>query len=544
MSANVWRRSCGGNYNKESRHFVCEPNGRVACGGGMSTSAKHKGKVYLVGAGPGDLGLVTLRAKECVEQADVIVYDHLANPAILGWAPDNVEIIYAGKRAGERALNQEKINAVLIEKAREGKQIVRLKGGDPFVFGRGAEEAEAIADAGIEFEIVPGITSAIAGPAYAGIPVTHRAENSHVTFFTGHEDPAKAESAIDYAALAKLGGTQVMLMGVERIQSITREMLVNGVRADLPVALVRWATTGRQETLTGTLQDIGQRVVDTRFEAPAVAVFGEVVALRESLNWYEKRPLSGKRIVVTRTRKQAGALSSRLRALGAEIIELPTIRIEPPTNLREFAELVQDAHAYDWIVFTSANGVEAFFEIFFKLYDDTREIGGTRIAAIGPATAQRVADFHLHVDLQPDEFVAESVIREFQKQGGVENLRILLVRAEKARDVLTKQLSSLGAIVDEALAYRTVPETRDTTGAHRQLLEEGADLVTFTSSSTVENFLALGLPWPKGMQVASIGPITSKTAREHGLRIGIEARRHDIGGLVEAIEKFFERGKR
>ena len=510
----------------------------------MSTSAKQKGKVYLVGAGPGDQGLVTLRAKECIEQADAIVYDHLANPALLSWAPDNVEIIYVGKRAGEHALTQEKISALLVEKAREGKQVVRLKGGDPFVFGRGAEEAKAVADAGIAFEIVPGITSAIAGPAYAGIPVTHRAENSHVTFFTGHEDPAKAETAIDYAALAKLGGTQVMLMGVERIQSITREMLANGVRADLPVALVRWATTGRQETLTGTLEDIGQRVVDAGFEAPAVAVFGEVVALRESLNWYEKRPLSGKRIVVTRTRKQAGALSSRLRALGAEIIELPTIRIEPPTNLREFAELVQDAHAYDWIVFASANGVEAFFEIFFKLYDDTREIGGARIAAIGPATAQRVADFHLHVDLQPDEFVAESVIREFQKLGGVENLRIFLVHAERARDVLPKQLSSLGAIVDEGLAYRTVPETRDTTGAHRQLLEEGADLITFTSSSTVENFLALGLPWPKGMQVASIGPITSKTAREHGLRIGIEARRHDISGLVEAIEEFFEKGKR
>jgi uroporphyrinogen III methyltransferase/synthase len=274
-----------------------------------------------------------------------------------------------------------------------------------------------------------------------------------------------------------------------------------------------------------------------------VAVFGEVVALRESLNWYEKRPLSGKRIVVTRTRKQAGELSAQLRSLGARVFELPTIRIEPPGDLRAFAELVQDAHSYDWIVFTSANGVEAFFEIFFKLYDDGREIGGAQIAAIGPATAQRVKDFHLHVDLQPDEFVAEAVVREFQKQGGVENLRILLVRAEKARDVLAKQLSGLGAIVDEGLAYRTVPETRDTTGARRHLLEEGADLITFTSSSTVENFLTLGLPWPEGMQVASIGPITSKTARDHGLKIEIEARRHDIGGLVEAIREFFEKGK-
>jgi uroporphyrinogen III methyltransferase/synthase len=501
------------------------------------------GKVFLVGAGPGDLGLVTLRAKECIEQADVIVYDHLANPEILGWARDDAEIIYAGKKAGEHALGQEKINVLLVEHARAGKQVVRLKGGDPFVFGRGAEEAKAIVDAGIEFEIVPGITSAIAGPAYAGIPVTHRAENSHVTFFTGHEDPDKTGTPIDYAALAKLGGTQVMLMGVQRLGSIVREMLEQGTREDLPVALVRWATTGRQKTLTGTLQDIAQRVADVGFEAPAVVVFGEVVALRQSLNWYEKRPLSGKRIVVTRTRKQAGELSAQLRALGAHVFELPTIRIEPPSDLRAFAELVQDAHGYDWIVFTSVNGVEAFFEIFFKLYDDGREIGGVRVAAIGPATAQRVRDFHLHVDLQPDEFVAEAVVREFQKQGGVENLRILLVRAEKARDVLAKELSDLGAIVDEGLAYRTVPETRDTTGARRDLLEEGADLITFTSSSTVENFLALGLPWPNGMQVASIGPITSKTARDHGLKIEIEARRHDIGGLVEAIREYFEKGK-
>src|SRR5438093_2957343 len=507
-----------------------------------SESTNENGKVYLVGAGPGDLGLVTLRAKECIERANAIVYDHLTNPEILSWARDDAEIIYAGKEAGQHSLSQQEINALLIEKARAGKDVVRLKGGDPFVFGRGAEEARAIVDAGIEFEIVSGITSAIAGPAYAGIPVTHRAENSHITFFTGHEDPAKTESAIDYAALAKLGGTQVMLMGVKRLGSIAREMLEQGVRNDLPVALVRWATTGRQETLTGTLQNIAQRAVASGFEAPAVAVFGEVVALRETLNWYENRPLSGKRIVVTLTRKQASALSNKLRTLGAHVVELPTIRIEPPGDLRGFAQLVQDAHVYDWIVFTSANGVEAFFDVFFKLYDDAREIGGARIAAIGPATAQRVKDFHLHVDLQPEEFVAESIVKEFQKKGSVENLRILLVRAEKTRDVLPKELSGLGAIVDKAFAYRTVPETRDPTGAGRQLTKEGADLITFTSSSTVENFLALGLPWPKGMQVASIGPITSKTARDHGLNIDIEARRHDIDGLVEAIGDFFAAG--
>jgi uroporphyrinogen III methyltransferase / synthase len=505
----------------------------------MSTSKSKKGTVYLVGAGPGNLGLVTLRAKECIEQADVIVYDHLANPEMLAWAPEGAEFIYAGKRAGEHARSQNEINALLIEKAREGKTVVRLKGGDPFVFGRGAEEAKALVDAGIRFEIVPGITSAIAGPAFAGIPVTSRTANSHVTFFTGHEDPSKAASAIDYAALTKLGGTQVMLMGVERIESVAQEMMKHGVREDLPVALVRWATTGRQETVTGTLKDIGRRVVDVGFEAPAVAVFGEVVALRKELNWFEKRPLSGKRIVVTRTRKQASALSERLRALGADVIELPTIRIEPPSDLREFAELVQDAHAYDWIVFTSPNGVDSFFELFFKLYDDAREIGGAKIAAIGPATAQRVKDFHLHVDLQPEEFVAEAVVREFQKLGMLENLRILLARAEKARDVLPRELSKLGAIVDEAFAYRIVPETRDDTGARHRLSQEGADLITFTSSSTVENFLALALPWPDQMQVASIGPITSQTAREHGLKVSIEAKRHDIEGLTEAIRRFY-----
>ena len=500
---------------------------------------KPKGKCCLVGAGPGDLGLVTLRAKECIEQAEVIVYDYLCNPEMLKWAPENAEIIYAGKKAGAHTLTQEEINALLVEKALTGKNVVRLKGGDPFVFGRGAEEAQALAAARVPFVVVPGITSAIAGPAYAGIPVTHRGKNSHVTFLTGHEDPEKAESSIDFSALARLGGTQVMLMGVERIESIAREMLVKGMGRDLPVALIRWATTGRQETLVGTLENIAERVATSGFAAPAVAVFGEVVALREQLNWFEDRPLSGKRIVVTRTRTQAGVLSEELRALGADVIELPTIRIEPPSDLRAFAELVQEAHAYDWIVFTSPNGVTAFFDLFYKLYDDAREIGGARIAAIGAATAQRIKEFRLHVDLQPEEFVAEALVREFRKEGGVENLRILLARAEKARDLLPKELSALGAIVDEGFAYRTVPETRDETGARRRLLEEGADLITFTSSSTVENFLALGLPWPARMQVASIGPVTSKTARDRGLEVAVEARRHDIPGLVEAVRKFF-----
>jgi uroporphyrinogen III methyltransferase/synthase len=501
--------------------------------------AAKTGKCFLVGAGPGDLGLVTLRAKELVERADVIIYDALCNPEMLAWARPDAEIIFAGKRAGEHALPQEQINALLEEKSEEGKIVVRLKGGDPFVFGRGAEEGEALARAGVEFEIVPGITSAIAAPAYAGIPLTHREQNSHVTIFTGHEDPAKPGSAIDFGALSKLGGTQVMLMGVERLDAITRQMLACGSKADLPVAVVRWGTTGYQKTIVGTLGNIADRVRQSGLEAPAIAIFGDVVSLRKNLNWFENRPLFGKRIVVTRTRKQAGAFSSQLRALGGDVIELPTIRIEPPSNLREFAELVQDAHSYDWIIFTSPNGVDAFFEILFKLYDDAREIGGPKIAAIGPATAQQVKDFHLHVDLQPEEFVAEALLREFEKFGGIENLKVLLVRAEKARDLLPRELAGMGAIVDEAYAYRTVPETRDVTGARRRFCEDGADLITFTSSSTVENFLDLKLPWPAGMKVASIGPITSATARERGLTVDVEAKQHDIPGLIGAIRKFF-----
>jgi uroporphyrinogen III methyltransferase/synthase len=504
---------------------------------------KKTGRCYLIGAGPGDLGLVTLRAKQCIEQAEIIVYDYLCNPEMLNWAPESAEIIYAGKKTGEHTLKQDEINALLVEKTGAGKQVVRLKGGDPFLFGRGAEEAEALARTGLAFEIVPGVTSAIAVPAYAGIPVTHRGKNSHVTFFTGHEDPSKEESTIDFRALAKLGGTQVMLMGVERMESIAREMINHGVRPDLPVALVHWGTTGRQRTLIGDLQNIARRVAGSGFEAPAVAIFGEVVALHEQLSWYEIRPLFGKRIVVTRTRRQAGVLSEQLRLLGADVIELPTIRIEPPADLRAFAELVQDAHSYDWIVFTSPNGVAAFFEMFFKLYDDAREIGGAQIAAIGPATAQRVKDFHLKVDLQPEEFVAEAVAREFKKQGNIENLKILLARAQEARDLLPKEIEALGAIVDVAVAYRTVAETDDRTGARVRLQENGADMITFTSSSTVENYLSLGLKWPAGMRVASIGPVTSSTARNRGLTVDVEARHHDVPGLVDAIRQFYQKQK-
>jgi len=493
------------------------------------------GICYLIGAGPGDPGLFTLKGRACLERAQVVVYDYLCNPALLQWAPDAAEKIYVGKKAGAHTLAQEEINALLVEKTRMGLAVARLKGGDPFLFGRGGEEAEALADAGCRFEIVPGVTSAIAGPAYAGIPVTHRAHNAALTIFTGHEDPEKPESAIDYAAIARTPGTKVMLMGVERLASLTDKLTAAGLPATTPAALVRWATRGTQETLTGTVGDIAAKAEAAEFKAPAVAVFGEVVGLRQKLNWFEKLPLFGKRIAVTRTRRQAGDLIDQLRALGADAYELPTIRIEPPTDKREFYELVVDAHAYEWLVFTSPNGVDAFFKAFFELYRDARDLGGARIAAIGPATAARVAAYHLQVDVQPEKYVAEEIIKALQAETSVENVKFLLARAEGAREMLAAELTKLGAIVDEAVAYRTVPETDDVAGGIRRFREEGADIITFTSSSTATNFMALNLPLPKNLQTASIGPITSQTMKSLGLKVSVEAKEHDIPGLVQAI---------
>ena len=497
------------------------------------------GKCILAGAGPGDIGLVTLRTKEAVEQADVVIYDYLCNPEILNWARPDAEIVYAGKQAAAHTLSQSEINELIVRRAKEGKLVVRLKGGDPFVFGRGAEEAEVLFEAGIPFEIVPGISSAIAVPSYAGIPITHRDVTSSFTVFTGHEDPAKEESAIDYAALVQSRGTLVMLMGAARLSKVVAELRAHGASPTMPVALVRWGTTGRQETVVGKLDNIGEIALD--IEPPVVAVFGDVVSYRQRLKWFEDRPLFGRRIVVTRTRQQAGVLSAQLRSLGADVTELPTIKIVPPENLMEFGELVRDSFQYDWVVFTSPNGVTAFFDLFFKLYDDARALGSARIAAIGPGTAKRVKDFHLAVDLQPEEAVAERLAETFQRHESVENLKFLLVRAANARDVLPKRLAQLGAIVDEAIAYRTVPETDDITGARTRFIDEGTDLITFTSSSTVENFLAMKLPWPKGIKTASIGPITSGTMKDAGLQVDVEATQHDIDGLVEAIVGFLGR---
>jgi len=495
----------------------------------------QKGICYLIGAGPGDPGLFTIKGRDCLEHADVVIYDYLCNPLLLKFAPDSAEKIYVGKKAGAHTLTQEEINALLVKKARAGKNVARLKGGDPFLFGRGGEEAEALAAAGCRFEIVPGVSSAIAGPAYAGIPVTHRAHNTALTIFTGHEDPSKPESTLDLDAIARTPGTKVMLMGVERLGPITARLQSAGMDPQTPAALVRWATTGSQQTLAGTLADIAVRAEQAGFKAPAIAVFGEVVKLREKLNWFESLPLFGQRIAVTRTRKQAGDLTARLRALGADAFELPTIRIEPPKNKRAFYELVVDAHAYDWIVFTSPNGVDAFFTAFYEIFRDARDIGGARIAAIGPATAERVRSYHLQVDVQPEKYVAEEILAELQKEVSVENLKFLLARAEGAREVLAEELTRLGAIVDEAVAYCTVPETDDVSGGIKRFREEGADWITFTSSSTAENFAALKLPLPAELKTASIGPITSKTMRKLGLDVDIEAKQHDIPGLVEAM---------
>ncbi|MEX2580836.1 MAG: uroporphyrinogen-III C-methyltransferase [Verrucomicrobiales bacterium] len=500
--------------------------------------SKETGICYLVGAGPGDPGLMTLRGKECIEKADVVVYDYLSNPDFLRWAKPDAELVYAGKKSKDHAIPQGGINQLLIEKAREGKIVTRLKGGDPLVFGRGGEEAEELHDAGVRFEIVPGISSAIAGPAFAGIPVTHRDHCSQLTIFTGHERPEKSESSIDYARIATTPGTKVMLMGVERLGIITQAILDGGGEPDLPVALVRWATTGRQETITGTLSTIADVAEKADFRAPAVAVFGTVVNCREKLNWFETRPLRGKRIVVTRTRKQASGMSRRLRELGADVLEMPTIRVErsEDEDLRSFAKMVTDAHTYEWLIFTSPNGVEYFFEAFYKIRSDAREIGGARIAAIGPGTAAKLKEYHVATDLMPEEHVAEALAEAFEKQvGSIENTAMLWVRAKDARDVLSSRLNKAGVILDEAIAYQTVPETDDPTGAVKRYREEGADIITFTSSSTVECFLDLGLEIPDETAIASIGPITSATLAESTYDPDIEAKSHDIPGLIEAV---------
>ncbi|MGC6427843.1 MAG: uroporphyrinogen-III C-methyltransferase [Akkermansiaceae bacterium] len=498
-----------------------------------------KGICYLVGAGPGDIGLVTLKAKECIETCDVLVYDALSSAELVGWTRKGCELIFAGKRAADHAIPQDQINDLIVEKTLAGKVVTRLKGGDPMIFGRGGEEAAELAEAGVDFEIVPGISSTIAGPCYAGIPVTHRDHCSQLTIFTGHEDPSKDDSSLDFDQLAKTPGTKVFVMGVARLRGICENFIKGGAGQETPIALTRWATTGKHRTVQGTLGTIADIVEERNFKSPAVAVIGDVVKEREKINWFENRPLLGKRIVVTRTREQAGELSKQLGKLGADVIELPTIRIEPPEDKLEFASMVADAHTYDWLIFTSPNGVEKFFDAFYATYEDARSLGGPRIAAIGPSTAAKVKEYRFTVDLLPEEkFVAEGLIEAFKKQS-IEHQTLLWIKAEETREVIQDALAEEGAIVDQCIAYRTVPETADPTGAAEQLAKEGADMMTFTSGSTVQSFFELGIAWPEGCEAASIGPVTSKTLVKNGQPAAIEAQSHNIPGLVDAIVNHF-----
>ena len=505
-----------------------------------------KGIVYLVGAGPGDAGLLTMRGAELLGRADVVVYDALVNADLLRLAPRDAEIIYGGKRAREHAIPQENLNALLVTKAREGKTVVRLKGGDPYVFGRGGEEAEELADAGIQFEVIPGVSSIVAGPNYAGIPLTHRDHCSSFTVITGHEDPTKEQTSLDFEQLAKIPGTKVVLMGVERIRSLAESLIRHGMAADTPVGMVRWGTTGQQESIEGTLGTIADTVEKKQFKAPAVTVIGHVVKLRDKLNWAEKRPLFGQRIVVTRTREQASQLSRQLLELGAEVLEIPTIRIVPPDDPQDLIDAILGLNAYDWLIFTSPNGVTTFFDYFFKTFDDLRDIGGARIAAIGPATAAKLKELHLKVDLMPDEYLTKKIVTAFQGYESIENLRMCLLRAQVANPELPRVLEEKGAIVDDVACYKTVPETEDRHGAAARMLEAGAGWITFTSSSTVENFHArfdlqkLLQQFP-GTRLASIGPETSKALVALGLKPAVEAREHTIGGLVAALRGKVER---
>lgn len=501
---------------------------------------KSKGIVYLVGAGPGDVGLITVRGAELLARADVVVYDALSNPDLLRLAPKSAEIIFGGKRAKEHLVPQAEINQILIAKAREEKVVVRLKGGDPFVFGRGGEEAEALADAGIPFEIVPGVSSFVAAPTYAGIPVTHREHSSKLSIITGHEDPAKPGAKIDWQQIAREPGTKVIMMGTERIGQIAERLVAGGLSAETPVAMVSWGTLGRQQSIAGTLATIAEVAASTNFAPPSVAIVGDVVKLREKLNWFEARPLFGKRIVVTRTREQASELSRRLLELGAEVLEIPTIKITHPTRREDVVDAMLSLNSYDWLVFTSPNGVTAFFDFFFKRFQDLRDLGGARLAAIGPATAAKLSELHLQVDLMPEEFVSSKIAAAFQQRESVENEKICILRAEVANPELVKSLEVLGAIVDDIAVYKTVPETEDLTGAAAKLRQTGADWLTFMSSSSVQHFHErFDLPkllkqFPR-IKTATIGPETSKALRALDLKPTREAKPHTMEGLVTAL---------
>jgi uroporphyrinogen III methyltransferase / synthase len=500
---------------------------------------KSKGAVYLVGAGPGDAGLLTLRGAELLRRADVVLYDALVNPKLLRLAPPSAELIARGKNM---TMPQKEITALLVARAREGKCVVRLKGGDPYIFGRGGEEAEALAAADIPFEVVPGVSSIVAAPNYAGIPLTHREHCSSFTVFTGHSDSADAATALHYAQIAKIPGTKVVLMGTDNLDDWTKSLIAHGMSPETPVAIVQWGTLGRQKSASGTLATIASLAAKEKIVPPALTIVGDVVKLREKLNWFEQRPLFGRRIVVTRARSQAGDFVQRLSELGAEVLEIPAIKTVPTSNKQDIVDALLELNAYDWLVFTSANGVTAFFDLFFKRFHDLRDLGGARIAAVGPATAAKLRELHLQVDLTPDEALGAKIAAAFAKYESVENLKMCLLRAGEANPDLPQALEKLGAIVDDIAIYHTVAETEDRSGAVASLRECGADWITFTSGSTVEHFHArFDLPkllkkFPQ-IKLASIGPETSKAIHALELEPVLEARDHTTNGLIAELLK-------
>ncbi len=494
------------------------------------------GVAYLVGAGPGDPGLVTSRALELIASADVVLYDRLIPEGVLDGAREDAELVYVGKPSGVEGFSatdaQRETDELMIERARAGASVVRLKGGDPFVFGRGGEEAEKLAEAGIEFEVVPGVTAGVAAPAYAGIPVTHRDDASAVAFVTGHEDPGKDETALDWDALARFPGTLVLYMGVKNLPLIAERLANAGRDPAEPAAAIERGTYPSQRTVASTLAGLPEAVAAAGLRAPAILLFGPVAARREAIAWLEHRPLHGRRVVVTRARAQASGLAATLRALGADVVELPAIRIEPRLDTAEVRDAVADLHSYALVCLTSPNGVRLLFEAMAAQGRDARALANATVAAIGPGTAAALAERGVIADVVGERFVAESLVDAL---AGVEvaDRPVLVARAAEARDVLPDALTGRGAKVDVVALYETVREDPEA-----EAVEAAADAeyVTFTSSSTVTNLLAaIGDRFPKGARVVSIGPITSQTARDAGLDVHVEADRHDVDGMVEAL---------
>lgn len=503
-----------------------------------------KNIVYLVGGGPGDPDLITVRGKECLSRAQVVIYDYLVSKKLLNYVQQSAELIYVGKKASRHTLAQDQINKLIIEKASEKSVVVRLKGGDPFVFGRGGEECQALFEAGINFEIVPGVTSGIAALSYAGIAATHRHLSSSVAFITGHEDPFKEESAINWKHISRGADTLVFYMGVSALPYITTSLQQNGLPAETPAAIIQWGTTPDQRTLISTLGQIAQRVKEEKITAPAITVIGKVVDLRKKMVWFEKRLLFGKKIIVTRTRKQVSKLSAALTELGASVIEMPTIEIKPVINNR-IESTVKDLSLYDWVVFSSVNAVEIFFESLLKVKEDIRCFGLAKIACIGPATADAVKKYNLKIDVTAKKAVAEGLLDLMEKRGPWEKKNVLLPRAQEARDIIPEKLRLWGADVDVVPVYKTVcPEVdKKYLGI---IKENNYDLITFTSSSTFKNFELLFSK--KEMQMlkqklkaVSIGPVTSATMRSSGVEPLIESQEHTIPGLVNTIKEYLNK---